>query len=309
MASLNLENFECQRVLNEDPQTHTVTLLGTLPPPPSSPESPRHLAIIRIEKTALPSFSDTLVSNTKLIESTDIYSWFFGWLRASENNPDVKINVICPATEVHIRKYSNQLVRIVKETPELYGRIVKPYIDAFPASRTKWVENVICGRSESEKVVYKSPPDDPMGFLIIPDMKWDLATVSSLYLIAITLFKDIRSLRDLTKKHVSMLKNIRRQAHQAVKDRWGLEATELRLFVHYQPSYYHFHVHIVNANYSGLTGMAVGQAHMLDDIISLLEVDGSQETSIFQRMTLSYGLGEQHGLYVPMIAAQEEIAR
>jgi len=32
----------------------------------------------------------------------------------------------------------------------------------------------------------------------------------------------------------------------------------------------HFHVHIVNVNYDGLLGMSVGQAHLLDDIISLV---------------------------------------
>ena len=33
----------------------------------------------------------------------------------------------------------------------------------------------------------------------------------------------------------------------------------------------HFHVHIVNANYqAGMMGMTVGQAHLLDDIISLV---------------------------------------
>jgi len=32
----------------------------------------------------------------------------------------------------------------------------------------------------------------------------------------------------------------------------------------------HFHVHIVNANHLGLMGMSVGQAYMLDDIISLV---------------------------------------
>lgn len=32
----------------------------------------------------------------------------------------------------------------------------------------------------------------------------------------------------------------------------------------------HFHVHIVNSNYNGLTGMAVAQAHLLDDIIALV---------------------------------------
>jgi hypothetical protein len=31
-----------------------------------------------------------------------------------------------------------QQVHIVRETPALYERIVKPYIDAFPASRTQW---------------------------------------------------------------------------------------------------------------------------------------------------------------------------
>lgn len=70
----------------------------------------------------------------------------------------------------------------------------------------------------------------------------------------------------------------------------------------------HFHVHIVNANHTGLMGMTVGHAHMLDDIISLLELDEPNGPSIFQRMTLSYGLGEQHGLFAPMKAAQLDYA-
>lgn len=32
------------------------------------------------------------------------YSWFFAWLHKRDDFPDVKIYVICPATEVHIRK-------------------------------------------------------------------------------------------------------------------------------------------------------------------------------------------------------------
>jgi len=51
--------------------------------------------------------------------------------------------------------------------------------------------------------------------------------------------------------------------------------------------------------------MNVGQAHLLDDIISLLEVEGPRETgqSVFERMTLSYTLGHLHGLYDSMIEA------
>ena len=101
----------------------------------------------------------------------------------------------------------------------------------------------------------------------------------------------------------------------------------------------HFHVHIVNANYVGLAGMSVGQAHLLDDIISMvshvhnfvyqpclltdrstqsllypgivysrtqLELDPKSGPSIFERMTLTYGLGDQHGLFEQMRIVQGE---
>lgn len=75
------------------------------------------------------------------------------------------------------------------------------------------------------------------GFLILPDMKWDLTNISTLYLVALSLNRRIRSLRDLNKHHLPMLKNIRREATRVVKERWGLEKGSLRFYVHYQPSY------------------------------------------------------------------------
>lgn len=68
-------------------------------------------------------------------------------------------------------------------------------------------------------------------------MKWDLITVSSLYLVAISLSPNIRSLRDLERKHVGMLKKIRKEARRVVKEGWGLEASEVKCYIHYQPSY------------------------------------------------------------------------
>jgi len=94
-------------------------------------------------------------------------------------------------------------------------------------------------------VIFRSAVADPHGFLILPDMKWDLTTASSLYLVAITLSKDIRSLRDLTREHLDMLKAIRHEARRAVEERWGLRSTEIRCFVHYQPSYCKRHMSLV----------------------------------------------------------------
>ncbi|OCH87060.1 scavenger mRNA decapping enzyme [Obba rivulosa] len=305
-----LRAFKFERVLNDDPITHALTLLGSFLAADSTSQD-RSPAIVRIEKTALSSehadklFSEAL-DDVRLIESTDIYTWLFGWFERSAEMPDVKINIIHPATDVHIRKYSQQQVIVVRETPALYARIVRPYIHAFPAARTQWVDNILSGASEAEKVLHRDTSPE-FGYVLLPDMKWDLVTVSSLYLVAIAVSRNIRSLRDLRKGHLGMLRSIRGEAARVAQEKWGLDRGSLRMFVHYQPSYYHFHVHIVNANYHGLPGMSVGQAHLLDDVIALLELDADDGSSIFERITLTYALGEQHGLYTQMKAAQSEL--
>ena len=170
---------------------------------------------------------------------------------------DVKINVIFPATEVHIRKvcapmsrctsfadvtnqsqYSKQAIVLVQETPEIYERVVKPFIAAFPPSRTKWVDEIISGKKEVDKVLHRDDSGS-FGYMIIPDMKWNLETVSDLYLLALSTTNGVRSLRDLRKTHVLVLKNIRDEATRVVNARWKEDGknVSLRMFIHYQPSY------------------------------------------------------------------------
>ena len=73
-----------------------------------------------------------------------------------------------------VTQYTSQTVFMVHETPELFKRIVSPYIDAFPLSRTQWyavqilisiskdgriiylrVDDILAGKSEAEKVFFK----------------------------------------------------------------------------------------------------------------------------------------------------------
>lgn len=68
-------------------------------------------------------------------------------------------------------------------------------------------------------------------------MKWDLITIPALYLVAIANSRSIRSLRDLRKIHLPMLRSIRVEATRIVKEKWGLGDGATRFFVHYQPSY------------------------------------------------------------------------
>lgn len=305
MANVDLKEFVFDRVLDENALAHTLAVLGTLPSP-STPSAPLR-AIIRFERTPLPStlasqLSSGVLESTKLIGSTDIYSWFFAWLHKHDDFPDVKIYVICPATEVHIRKYTKQDMLMVHETPALYQSVVKPYILAFDPARTQWVEDILTGDAEALNILNASPD-----FLILPDMKWDTTNISNLYLLALYRHTDVHCMRDLRKKpHLGMLKTLRRDAWRVVQDKWGIGRGGVRMYIHYQPSYYHFHVHIVYTGHVGLYGMVVGQAHLLDDIISLLELDPDDGPSIIERMTFTYGLGTEHGLYKPLAAALAE---
>lgn len=98
------------------------------------------------------------------------------------------------------------------------------------------MDEILSGRSEADKVLYNDPSQEA-GFVILPDMKWDLITLTSLYLIAIIRNEQIKSLRDLRKSHLLMLRRIKREAYRVAKDKWGIESGSLRFFIHYQPSY------------------------------------------------------------------------
>ncbi|KAF8580178.1 scavenger mRNA decapping enzyme [Ramaria rubella] len=302
-----LRKFRFEKILNDDPLVHSLWVLGRLPT--GSNPLVYSTAIISLQKTHLSlDTADTLVQDlveqVKPIENNDIYHWHFGWLAHSPKLPDVKINVICPATEAHIRKYSRQRIIMVKETPEIYRKIVQPYIKSFPPSRFEWVYNILSHTVEAHKILYEDDSQE-VGFVILPDMKWDAETVSSLYLVAITHARSIATMRDLTREHIQMLKAIRREAGKLVRERWGLDGEQsLRFYIHYQPSYYHFHVHIVNANYTGFKGICVGQAHILEDVISLLELSPATGPTLLSKMTFTYELGEHHGLFQPMREAQ-----
>ena len=58
------------------------------------------------------------------------YTWMFGWLATSPDSPDVKINILHPATEVHIRKalkthttaYDFRLMLVVVLQPGVHHR-------------------------------------------------------------------------------------------------------------------------------------------------------------------------------------------
>jgi m7GpppX diphosphatase len=123
----------------------------------------------------------------------------------------------------------------VSETPEVYAKVVQPFIASFPAERTAWVDAILNGEKEAERVLHRSSGDQ--GFVLLPDLKWDGTTLAALYLTAIAHDGRIKSMRDLTRAHLPLLRKIRAQAYETAGEKYGVESGDLRLFIHYQPSY------------------------------------------------------------------------
>lgn len=216
---------------------------------------------------------------------------------------DLKLNLIYPCTAQHVRKYSAQRVRMVSETAQIYAEHVRPFIARQRTSgRLDWIFNILDGRTEQEDVVARVDWDSAAqsGFLLLPDLNWDRKTVQGMHLLALVQRRDIWSIRDLRKKHVPWLKTMRDRIVDAavhVFPGGEVDADELKCYIHYQPTYYHFHVHVVHVMMEAGVTQSVGKAFGLGNVIAQLEgMDGGDETGM-DATDLLYFLGEENELW------------
>ncbi|KAK5257094.1 hypothetical protein LTR16_001639, partial [Cryomyces antarcticus] len=192
-------------------------------------------AAFSTETAILSTFSSSL-SNVKNLGANDIYSWFLASTSSSSAGtpppPDLKLNLIYPCTESHIKKYSQQGVRMVTETAEIYRKHVQPYMQQkSDEGRLNWVFNIIEGRTEQDDVFYREHGEE--GFLVLPDLNWDRKTITSLHLLGLVERRDIWSVRDLQRRNKTWLERMREKLLDAtVKLYPELEKNQLKLYVH-----------------------------------------------------------------------------
>jgi m7GpppX diphosphatase len=308
-----IPKFQLCRLLNSDQAGRRISLLGTIDSQDALLIAER--AAFDTSDTIMQCFSTSL-QNIKNLGANDIYAWFLANSNPSavpsdtQPPPDFKINLIYPCTAKHIRKYSKQGLRIVHETPEIYAKYVRPYIAAQHEKGTlQWVYNILDGLKEQEDVIYKetSPSE---GFLLLPDLNWDRKTLESLHLLGIVERRDIWSVRDLKKGMVGWVQHMREKMLDAtVKLYPELDKDQLKLYVHYQPTYYHFHIHIVHVALEAGTTQATGKALGLENVIAQLDTMAGDESASLADVSLSYHLGERSELwekiYLPLKEGRE----
>uniref|UniRef100_A0A336MJX6 m7GpppX diphosphatase n=1 Tax=Culicoides sonorensis TaxID=179676 RepID=A0A336MJX6_CULSO len=290
----DLSKFTTERLLSNNTDRKSICVLGKFKDVPNEEEQ----ALLIFEKGAFTEeqvlsadpeksifqFVDTL--NTNFLN--DIYGHFTLLVKPVANS--IKLNIIHPVTEKHIQKYSNQNLFIVQETADQYREITEPYLTKGQFS-LDWCYNILEHKQEEERIVFEDP-DTTNGFIILPDLKWDGKTKETLYLLAIVHRRDIRTLRDLDNSHLDLLKNIRDKSVETIEKKYDIPRSQLRIYVHYQPSFYHFHVHFTYLKHTA-PGINCERSHLLDTIISNIEI----LPDYYKKATLSFTVRETDTLY------------
>ncbi|XP_068834795.1 m7GpppX diphosphatase isoform X1 [Capricornis sumatraensis] len=302
---LPFSGFRVKKVLRESARDKIIFLHGKVPigspqVNEASGDEDGEDAVVILEKT--PFQVDQVAQLLKgspelqLQFSNDIYSTYH--LFPPRQLSDVKATVVYPATEKHLQKYLRQDLHLVRETGSDYRNVTLPHLESQSLS-IQWVYNILDKKAEADRIVFENP-DPSDGFVLIPDLKWNQQQLDDLYLIAICHRRGIKSLRDLTPEHLPLLRNILREGQEAILRRYQVAADQLRVYLHYLPSYYHLHVHFTALGFEA-PGAGVERAHLLAEVIDNLE----QDPEYYQRRTLTFALRADD----PLLALLQEAQR
>ncbi|PHH83653.1 hypothetical protein CDD82_5411 [Ophiocordyceps australis] len=323
-AEALIPRFELERILNQDQAGRRISLLGKIDGQP---------ALLSVERAPFSLDEGWLSSlprrfaKVQNLGVNDVYSWtlavFTGQDELQQDTSrdekqeaaqddkddffaDVKLNLIFPCTPAHVAKYSKQAVRLVVESPQTYHDAVRPYMQRKRQhGQLNWVYNIIDGKTEVEDVIYRTPrgQSGDEGFLLAPDLNWDRSTLEALHLLALVERRDMWSLRDIKKKHIAWLEHMRSKLVAATVATYpSIQPDQLKLYVHYQPTYYHFHIHIVHVALEAGATQATGKAVGLDSIIETLRVMAGNDETGMDTLTMSYTLGEASELWTHVFA-------
>lgn len=164
-----------------------------------------------------------------------------------------------------ISKLSINTNIIIKETYDEY----LDYIKSRYADKDQWIYNIIDGIAEQSQILYQDEE-----YIIIPDIKFDNSSISKLHILCMPIDKTIRCIRSLEKKHIKLLKNMKEKTLREIKTRYNLDECNLKIYIHYNPSTYHLHIHFVNNLFHNISS-SVEYSHELNNVIFNLKLDSN----------------------------------
>ena len=165
-----------------------------------------------------------------------------------------------PVEESLVDNYREK-IKIVKETFDDYKTKVEPYIDSIVDNNTKWINNILNNKSESERILFKNDK-----FIIVKNLCWEQN--NEFYLLIIP-FEKIKNIRHLNESHKELLNEMKIETLKIAK-KFSIDEDELYFFFHYHPSCYHLHLHCSLINHKALK-LKFYRHVMLDDVLDNIE--------------------------------------
>ena len=127
------QQFQAHRTLFSDPRTKSICVLGGFTNTNQQQQGQRGQGIVIAEKQPLTesSLSHLFSASSPEVQvrkkfQNDVYSQYV--LECKEGGVgEVRVTTVYPATEAHVTKYEAQYCRLVRETPDNYLSITKPF--------------------------------------------------------------------------------------------------------------------------------------------------------------------------------------
>jgi m7GpppX diphosphatase len=272
--------FQLKEILQNDPLTKTLVLLGTL-------NNKEAIVSLRKKKFNDISISDLILpaiidGNLTETYANDIYRKFV--LALPE---EIDVSVIFPASSRDISKNRVSEKIIFHETPEIYEEKILPWILEMSFSKIQWILNILNGTSDQEEIIHLNSR-----FVFMPDFKWDGKDLDTLHCLAIVTDPSLYSLRDLNGSHIDLLEEIRDVGLGEIYRVYNLPDDKIKIFIHYHPSYYRLHIHFVNIETVN-GGTDISKAHLLDDVIDNISIIDDY----YEKKTFTYSLNVDSELY------------
>lgn len=272
-----LDEFRVTKVLTSNPESKSSVLLGSIADLP---------CVIKLRRLALPELElgqALPLRSTHQLDANDVFSWGTGVLNEEGT---CYLDIVYPASEAHIAKYTESPKHVVVETSEEYKSKVHEFIQTQRGKQIEWVRGILFEGMESDHVFFRN--DD---FVLLPNNKWDRKNVDTLYLLALAGPKraELASIRDLTKDDIPFLLELKAKAAEIVNAQWGLPKSQIKMYFHYHPTYYHLHVHITNITVQEATDF--GRCLLLEQVVEMLKLQP------MANYDLTFFMQENHQVY------------
>lgn len=228
----------------------------------------------------------------KMDQSNDIYSAYNISPTGSTSIADIRASVVWPANENVLKKYSHSETIFFSETPDVYSKVVEPFIESkvtTSKSDNQWVFNILDGKAEKDRIIFNDT-DKKTGFVLLPSFK-SAGKGDDLDFVAICHRRDIYSIRDLNNQHLALLRNIITKATKAIHTNHKKSINRIRSYIHYHPTFYHFHVHLKMVDPSDY--QSTDRDHLLSTVINNISID----SDYYKKATITYPLSVNSELY------------